>query len=221
MLRDMPPILLASASPRRHELLALLELTFSVIAAGIDETNSQGETPPAMVQRLSREKALHVALRHPQALVIAADTTVALDGGTLGKPADTAAAAAMLRRLRGRPHQVYSGLTVAWGEHTITEVIKSVVWMRDYSDEELIEYAAGGDPLDKAGGYAVQNRGFHPAERIEGCRANIMGLPLCHLARTLVRLGVKVPANVPVACQAHNKFVCQVFGGILDLEENQ
>ena len=208
-------ILLASASPRRRELLSLLGLPFSVVVADVDETDGDGESPQAMVQRLSRAKALAVVARYPHALVIAADTTVALDGESLGKPADSAEAAAMLLALRGRPHQVYSGLTVAQGNQTLTDLAESVVWMRDYSDKEIARYVASGDPLDKAGAYAVQHAGFHPAERVEGCFASVMGLPLCHLARTLVRLDVTVPAYVPAACRAHTGFACPIFGEIL------
>jgi len=208
-------ILLASASPRRRELLAYLGLPFSVVAADVDETDGDGESPQAMVQRLSQAKALAVVAQHPRGLVIAADTTVALDGASLGKPADAAEATAMLRALRGRSHQVYSGLTVAQDGQTITELAESEVWMRDYSDQEIAHYVASGDPLDKAGAYAVQHAGFHPAERVEGCFASVMGFPLCHLARTLARLGVTVPADVPAACRAHTGFVCQVFAKIL------
>jgi len=212
---DVISILLASASPRRRELLSLLGLPFSVVVADVDETDGDGESPQAMVQRLSRAKALAVATRHPHALVIAADTTVALDGQSLGKPADAAEATAMLRALRGRLHRVYSGLTVAQGGQALTDLAESDVWMRDYSDEEIVRYVISGDPLDKAGAYAVQHASFHPAERVEGCFASVMGLPLCHLARTLARLGVTVPVGVPIVCQAHTGFVCRVFGEIM------
>jgi len=212
---ESPIILLASASPRRRELLSLLGLCFSVVVADVDETDVDGETPRAMVRRLSRDKALAVAARHPQALVIAADTTVALDGKSLGKPSGVGEAHAMLRALRGRSHQVYSGLTVTLGGRTLTELAESVVWMRNYSNAEIARYVASGDPLDKAGAYAVQHAGFHPAERIEGCFASVMGLPLCHLTRVLAELGVRVPVDVPVICRAHTGFACRVAGEIL------
>lgn len=215
MTDDVISILLASASPRRRELLSLLGLPFSVVVADVDETDGDGESPQAMVQRLGRAKALAVATRHPHALVIAADTTVALDGKSLGKPVDAAEATAMLRALRGRLHRVYSGLTVAQGDQALTDLAESDVWMRNYGDEEIARYVISGDPLDKAGAYAVQHASFHPAERVEGCFASVMGLPLCHLARTLARLGVTVPVNVPIVCQAHTGFVCRVFGEVL------
>ena len=215
MSRKAPSILLASGSPRRRELLSLLDLSFSIVVADVDETNGDGESPQAMVQRLSQAKAWAVAARHPQALIVAADTTVALDGQSLGKPADAAEATAMLRALHDRPHQVYSGLTVTLSGQVLTDLAESVVWMRDYSDAEIARYVASGDPLDKAGAYAVQHPGFSPAERVEGCFASVMGLPLCHLTRTLTRLGVQVPADVPAVCQAHTDFACQVFEKIL------
>lgn len=208
-------LLLASASPRRRELLSLLGLDFSVVAADVDETNGDGEAPAAMVQRLSRAKALAVAAQHPRALIVAADTTVALDGQSLGKPADAVEATAMLQALRDRPHQVYSGLAVIRGRHILTDLAESIVWMRTYSDEEIACYVASGDPLDKAGAYAVQHAGFHPADRVTACFANVIGLPLCHLTRTLAQLGVTVPADVPAACWVHTGFACQVFGEIL------
>jgi len=203
------PILLASASPRRRELLALLALAFTVVAADVDETDGEGESPPAMVHRLSRSKALTVAARYPSTLVVAADTTVALDGRSLGKPADAAEATAMLRALRGRPHRVYSSLTVALKEQIVTDLAESQVWMRPYSDDEIARYVAGGDPLDKAGAYGIQHAGFHPAARVEGCFASVMGLPLCHLARALARLGVATPVDVPAACRAHTGQPCR------------
>lgn len=210
-------IVLASASPRRRELLSLLSLPFYVVVADVDETDGDGESPQAMVQRLSQDKALAVfgqdkaltVFSQDRALIIAADTTVALDGESLGKPSNAAEATAMLRSLRGRPHQVYSGLTVLRGDQILTGLVESIVWMRHYSEEEIVHYVASGDPLDKAGSYAVQHAGFHPADRVEGCFANVMGLPLCHLARMLVQLGVPVPVDVPAVCQAHTGFVCQ------------
>lgn len=212
MSRDLPAILLASASLRRREMLSWLGFSFSVAVADVDETDDAGESPGAMVQRLSRAKALAVADERPLALVVAADTTVALDGKSLGKPADAAEATAMLRALRGRTHQVYSGVTVALTGRTLTHLTESVVWMRDYGDHEIARYVSSGDPLDKAGAYGVQHAGFHPAGQLEGCYANVMGLPLCCLARMLARFGVTAPADAPTVCRAHTGFVCRVFG---------
>jgi len=170
-----------------------------------------------MVCRLSLAKAKAVATLYPQALIVAADTTVVLDGDVLGKPADETEAVAMLRRLRGREHIVLSGVTVydPSSGRAITELAESIVWMRTYTDEEVARYAASGDPLDKAGAYAIQHQSFSPVERIEGCYASVMGLPLCHLARALAQFGLTLPVDVPQACQAFTGHHCLAAGDIL------
>ncbi len=222
-------LVLASASPRRRELLSLVEAPFIVAAADVDEEIEEGESPQEMVCRLSLAKAKAVALSYPESLIVAADTIVALDGGVLGKPADEAEAVGMLRRLRGREHTVLSGVTVyhpppplsppqswgGWGGQTITELAESAVWIRAYTDEEMTRYAASGDPLDKAGAYAIQHHNFSPVERIGGCYANVMGLPLCHLARALAQFGVTLTVDVPQVCQGFTGHHCLVAGEIL------
>jgi len=208
---------LASASPRRRQLFSLLNVPFVAAAANVDEEIGEGENPEGVVCRLSLAKARAVALSYPEDVIVAADTIVALDGDVLGKPADEAEAVAMLRRLRGREHAVLSGVTIyhpASGR-AITELAESVVWMRAYTDEEMIRYAASGDPLDKAGAYAIQHHNFSPVERIEGCYASVMGLPLCHLARALAQLGLMLPVDVPQACQGFTGHRCLVAGEIL------
>jgi len=221
-------LILASASPRRRQLFSLLEVPFVAAAADVDERIEAGESPREMVCRLSLAKARVVSLSYPEDVIVAADTIVALDGDVLGKPADEAEAVAMLRRLRGREHTVLSGVTVyhpapplsppqpggGWGR-TITDLAESVVWMRAYTDEEMARYAASGDPLDKAGAYAIQHQSFSPVERIEGCYASVMGLPLCHLTRTLAQLGLTLPVDVPQACQGFTGHRCLVAGEIL------
>ncbi|MGA9347385.1 MAG: nucleoside triphosphate pyrophosphatase [Anaerolineae bacterium] len=222
-------LILASASPRRRKLFSLLEVPFVTAAAYVDEESEEGESPQDMVCRLSLAKAKAVALSYPEGLIVAADTIVVLNGETLGKPADEAEAVAMLRRLRGRKHNVLSGVTVyhpapplsppqgwgGWGGRAITELAESAVWMRAYADEEMAHYAASGDPLDKAGAYAIQHRNFSPVERIEGCYTSVMGLPLCHLARALAQLGMMLPVDVPQACQAFTGHRCLVAEEIL------
>jgi septum formation protein len=211
-------LVLASASPRRRQLFSLLEVPFVVAAANVDEEIEGGESPQEMVCRLSLAKARAVALSYPEDVIVAADTTVVLDGDVLGKPADEAEAVAMLRRLRGRKHTVFSGVTVyhpASGRAT-TELAESGVWMRAYADEEAARYAASGDPLDKAGAYAIQHQSFNPVECIEGCYANVMGLPLCHLVRALAQLGLTLPVDVPQACQGFTGYHCLVAGEILE-----
>jgi len=208
-------LVLASASPRRRELLAALSLPFSVAAAEVDERQIPGEPPVELVQRLSRAKAAAVACRYPDAIIVGADTVVALNGVVLGKPADAEDAVGMLRALRGRPHLVYSGVTAldaATGEEA-TEVSESCVWMRGYSDDEIAAYVASGDPLDKAGAYAIQYRCFAPVSRFEGCYASIMGLPLGHLAQALTAVGVAVLADVAQACEAATGAACCLSDG--------
>jgi len=210
-------LILASASPRRRELFSLLQVPFVAAAADVDEEIEEGESPQEMVCRLSLAKARAVAISYPEGLIVAADTIVALDGVVLGKPADEAGAVAMLRRLREREHIVLSGVTVyhpASGR-VITELAESAVWMRAYADEEMAHYAASGDPLDKAGAYAIQHQNFSPVERIGGCYANVMGLPLCHLARALAQFGVTLTVDVPQACQGFTGHHCLVAGEIL------
>ncbi len=215
-------LILASQSPRRRELLKLLGLPFGVTASDVPEAHEADETPAELVTRLSRAKARDVELdgRH-RALVIACDTVVALDEGRgeaeiLGKPRDGEEATAMLQSLRGRSHIVYSAVTVwnpARGE--TTDLVETRLTMRPYSEDEIKPYVASGDPLDKAGAYAIQHEGFDPVDDIEGCYASVMGLPLCHLARRLRHWGVEASAHVPTACQAYTGNRCAIYREII------
>lgn len=205
-------LVLASGSPRRQQLLSLVGLPFVIKAAGVDEDPLADELPRELVLRVAQAKARAVGDARIDELVIAADTTVALDDRSLGKPADAADAARMLRELRGRAHMVYTGVTV-WhsaSRRMVCELGESRVWMRDYADEEIEHYVASGDPLDKAGAYAIQHPGFDPVSRVEGCWLNVMGLPLCHLGRALEACGVAVPADVPGSCRAFSQRACRV-----------
>jgi MAF protein len=174
-----------------------LGVPFVIHVADIDERNGKGEPPDALVARLSREKAQAVARLYPDAIVVGADTIVTLDGQLLGKPAGPGDAAEMLRRLRDRPHDVYSGVTVypPGGAEPKTVVVGSTVWMRPYTDDEIAAYVVSGDPLDKAGAYAIQNAAFHPVSRMQGCYASVMGLPLCALDRLLAEVGIMSPPH--------------------------
>jgi MAF protein len=212
-------LVLASNSPRRRELLGLLGWPFRVAAASIDETPLPGEQAQDYVLRLARDKARAVAARvdagslGTNSLVLAADTTVVDGGVILGKPADELEAESMLRRLRGGTHQVYTALAAL---HTsdgmlLTELCATDVPMRTYSDEEIRDYIASGDPLDKAGAYAIQHAGFHPVVGLSGCFANVMGLPLCHLLRLLRRFGLEPEGDLPSACQAKIEYDCKVY----------
>ena len=205
-------LVLASGSPRRKQLLSLLGLPFVIQAARIDEEPHDGEAPEEMVVRVARAKAVGVTGIRTDELVISADTTVALDGRPLGKPVNGEDAARMLRELRGRPHTVYTGIAL-WHPQTqsmTTALGESRVWMREYSEKDLRDYVESGDPLDKAGAYAIQHPDFDPVARVEGCWLNVMGLPLCHLARALAGVGVDVPAYVPGCCRAFSQRACSV-----------
>jgi len=170
------------------------------------------------VLRLAEGKARAVAAQVPaDSLVIAADTTVADGPDILGKPEDEQQAVEMLTRLRGHLHQVYTAVAIlrAADGMLLLDVCVTDVPMRDYSQAEIAAYVATGDPLDKAGAYAIQHDGFHPVEHLEGCYANVVGLPLCHLVRLLRRLGMEPQADVPAACQAALKYECPVYAAIL------
>ncbi len=211
-------ILLASGSPRRRELLHLTGLTFALTRADIDESLRPGETAAAYTTRLSREKAQAALAGAPtDAIVLAADTTVADGDAILGKPADAREARAMLVALRGRTHQVYTALTLieVATVQSVSELAVTDVPMRAYSDDEIGAYIASGDPFDKAGGYAIQHTAFHPAILTHGCFANVVGLPLCHLLRALRRFGVAPGADTPALCQAHFAYPCDVTDAIL------
>jgi len=210
-------LILASGSPRRRQLLPLLGLPFVLKATSVDERIRQGEPPTEYVLRMSQAKAHAAHDARDDELVIAADTIVVLDGRVLGKPADPEDAARMLRDLRGRSHQVYSAVSV-WHPATrrlISELAESRVWMRDYSDDEIAAYVASGDPLDKAGAYAIQHPEFDPVTQVEGCWLAVVGFPLCHLGRALAHFGVEVPSNVPGACRAFSQRECTVSPSIV------
>jgi|SRR5581483_2997286 septum formation protein len=204
----MQQIVLASASPRRRELLTLLDIAFTSIATNTEEIPIPGESAPQMVARLSRHKATAAAQQFPAALIIAADTDVELDGAILGKPRDADDARAMLTALRNRAHNVFTGFTLAEGEWRETEIVHTRVRMRDYSDAERDAYIASGDPFDKAAGYAVQHQGFQPVARVDGCLANVMGMPLCRLYHALAR-HIEMPAP-RLECIAHSETNCSL-----------
>lgn len=209
-------IILASGSPRRQQFLRNLGLKFEIVVADIDETPASGEAPLALVRRLAEEKARAVADLLPPSpapyLVIAADTVGALDETLLGKPVDPADAGRMLRALRNRIHQVHSAVSVLPLAHEAprqrTVVSSTDVRMRNYSDGEIAAYVASGDPLDKAAAYAIQNRNFAPVRSIDGCLANVIGLPLADLRDLLAEFGVSITAPLPSLCEAHADFAC-------------
>jgi septum formation protein len=215
-------LVLASASPRRRELLALLGFLFEATTTDINEDVRAGEPPEQYALRLSREKAAAAAVRaDSDALILAADTIVVDGADVLGKPADAAEAAAILRRLRGSMHRVYTAVTLrdAASGRTRSDLAGSPVQMRRYTDDEIARYIASGDPFDKAGAYAIQHTGFRPVDNFNHCMANVMGLPLCHITRMMRRANIDPPADVPAACQAHIAYECPVYRRILSGEE--
>lgn len=212
----MEGLILASSSPRRHELLSLLGVPFTVVATSVDE-GPEAMGSPAEAASLSLAKARAAAEFHTGWLIVAADTVVVYRGEIMGKPADPAEAAFMLQRLRGRKHRVFSGLAVLdpCSQEGITQLVETVVWMGNYSDNEIARYVASGEPMDKAGAYAIQDRDFHPVERVEGCYASVMGLPLCHLYLALRQMGLALSEAPARACQAFIGHGCPVADDIL------
>ncbi len=198
--------------------MALGDWTFTVSVSNVDETQRPGEAPGDYVLRLAEDKARAAALHAtPGEIVVAADTTVVDGDSLLGKPADAAEATAMLKQLRGRKHQVYTGIAML--ESSSGRLLKDLcvtnVPMREYSDAEIARYVESGDPLDKAGAYAIQHEEFHPVARLSGCYASVMGLPLCHLLRLLEQLGLPLDPNVPAGCQKYLNYPCPVSVAIL------
>jgi MAF protein len=209
-------ILLASNSPRRRELLALTKINFIVSVADVDERTRPNESPADYVLRLAETKARAIKMDADR-IVLAADTAVVDGDDILGKPQDEAGAFTMLTRLRGHTHQVYTGLALLRpGDGLLlTDLSVTDVPMRRYSDEEIHAYIATGDPLDKAGAYAIQHEQFHPVESMSGCFASVMGLALCHMTRMLRRMDLSPQADVPANCQRHLEYECPVFNKIL------
>lgn len=190
-------LVLASASPRRRELLALLGIPFLVDPPQVDETlPERSPDVPAVARRLARHKALAVADRHPGAVVLAADTIVALRGRLLGKPSNPAEAEAMLRLLMGREHRVVTAVAVTRGRRALVSHASTRVRLRNFADGELHAYARSGDAFDKAGAYAIQDGAFRPVESYSGCYCNVVGLPLALAAELLARAGVPVAVSV-------------------------
>ncbi len=180
---------LASASPRRRDLLTLAGFRFTVEPAQINETLS-GDDPACLVQNLALKKARAVAARHPDDIVLAADTVVALDNHILGKPQDKAHAAQMLRMLSGRVHQVYTGYCILKQNRCEIGVCRTGVEFYPLSETDIESYIATGEPLDKAGGYGIQGLGALLVRGINGDFYNVVGLPVGEISRLLHTFGV-------------------------------
>ena len=179
------PLILASGSPRRREILDQMGLSYTVDVSDVDE--SFVGSPEMMVAELSRRKAEAVAERHENSLVLAADTIVYDNGQILGKPGTPEIAKEMLKDLSGRRHSVFTGMTLVntSTHHSLTRVCETYVYFVNMTEREIDEYVATGEPLDKAGAYAIQGRGGMFVERIEGSYSNVVGLPMAQLRRML------------------------------------
>ena len=188
-------LILASASPRRAELLTAAGYAFEVMGTSVDETPAQGESPAAYTLRVALDKA-HAVTKRPgaasiivkDAVVLAADTEVVVDGRILGKPADPEDAARMLRLLSGRVHEVLTALVVVKDEEERTDVVRTSVSFVRLDDEDISWYVANGEPMGKAGAYAIQGLGARFVDRIEGSWANVVGLPIHRVAELVKSL---------------------------------
>ena len=185
------PLILASASPRRQELLKSMGLKFKIIPAHVNEMSLAGESPRRHVARLAKDKAMFIAKKYPEAWVLGADTIVVIDGMILGKPENKTQARKMLQTLSGREHTVFTGFTITHAAAEIyrTKVIRSAVQFKTISSREIDWYVAGDEPYDKAGGYAVQGQGAYFIQSIRGSYTNVIGLPLCEVLEELKSFG--------------------------------
>ncbi len=186
------PFILASASPRRREMLAGLGLQFKVVAAEADELVLAEEDPQAFVVRIAKDKARIVANHYPGTWILAADTVVVLDGEILGKPADSEDAVSMLKRLTGKEHEVWTGFCI---EHAgqvrhVCQAVKTNVQFADLPDPVIRAYVRSGDPLDKAGSYGIQSQGGFMVRGIRGSYSNVVGLPLAEVIIEMTALGL-------------------------------
>ena len=189
-----PSFILASKSPRRRDLLSGLGIPFEVLAPDVhEEVGGQDARPERVVRRLAATKARAVAARHPDAVILAADTVVAHRGAILGKPRDAAEARAVLLGLRGRTHRVVTGVAVARaGRRLFIDYEVTRVTMRRYGEEEIAASIARGDLFDKAGAYAIQDEALRPVESYAGCYCNVVGLPVWTAIRLLGRAGLDI-----------------------------
>ena len=213
---ESPLLVLASNSPRRRQLLSLTGWNFIVSAANVDEKQNPNESPSAYVLRLAETKARAVHVTSDQ-MVLAADTTVVDGSDILGKPKDSAEATTMLKRLRGHTHQVYTGIALFRPCHglLLKDLCVTDVPMRDYSDEEIQAYVQTGDPLDKAGAYAIQHLQFQPVASLHGCFASVMGLPVCHVIRLMRQMDIQADTEFFRRCEPLLEYQCPVSSAIL------
>jgi septum formation protein len=180
-------LILASASPRRAQLLRAAGISFTTVRADVDEAPHMGEAPDAYVERLALEKARAVAAANPAAIVLGADTTVTQGGSILGKPADAEEAEAMLCRLSGRAHEVHTGVALTGPAGDVVSHETTSVWCARMTSEDIRRYVESGESMDKAGAYAIQGRFSRFVERIDGSYTNVVGLPIALVYGLLMR----------------------------------
>jgi septum formation protein len=187
-----PPLVLASASPRRKEMLRLVGVRFAILHGDVDETPREGEAPEDYALRLSESKARAVAVMRPGRWVLGADTIVTIDGELLGKPATRDEARCMIRKLSGREHTVITAFTLFNSEQAevIRQAVSSQVRFKEIPNDEVEWYVATDEPYDKAGGYAVQGKASFLISEIRGSYTNVVGLPLCEVVEALKELGL-------------------------------
>jgi len=201
-------------------MLGWLDWEIQATAADIDESRRENEPARDYVMRVSKAKAeASITSTDANSVIIAADTIVVLDGVILGKPRDADDAFAMLAALRGRTHDVLTAIAVHTATGTKQDICCSPVRMRNYTTDEMQMYIDSGDPLDKAGAYAIQNRAFSPAEDFRGCFASVMGMPLCHLERTLRRCGIGYLNQFAPVCQNQLKYSCPIPSRVMAGED--
>jgi septum formation protein len=204
-------------------LIQLLGYPVECIAADADESSVTQPDPAINVAQTARLKAAAIAAQlggmrdEEYLLIVAADTTVALDGQMLGKPVDEADAERMLRALRGRTHHVHTGLVVieVATHRVVSGAHTAVVTMRPYSDEEITAYIASGDPMDKAGAYGIQHLEFQPVAHLDGCYTGVMGLSVCDLLLVLHQLGLPMRADLTAVHDAHQAYACPVYASVV------
>lgn len=214
-------LILASGSPRRRELLALTGWSFHTVQVNVPESRNQGEDPTQMALRLARAKAdTACALKQYDGMLLTADTLVVDGDHILGKPRDREHAREILNRLKNKEHQVITAIVLqpTSNEWSDVDVCMTMVPMRDYSQQELEDYLCSQSPMDKAGAYGIQDQFFHPVSttRMYGCYANVMGLPLCHVARGIHKRTRAAVRHIPQACMQFTGYTCPVYPDILE-----
>ena len=195
LYHTVQPVVLASGSPRRRELLASVGLVFDVLDSGVEESGGEGLSPKDLVEFWAREMARAVSRLRPSSWVLGADTVVALGGEIFGKPSGPDEAASMLERLSGRTHEVYTGVCLTREDRGIVHVesVCTEVLFKTLSPSEIAAYVRTGEPLDKAGAYGIQGFGAFLVRRIEGSYTNVVGLPLCEVLDRMAEAGIIAP----------------------------